>query len=170
MDRLLRPHGVFIAYYGDKPIPETVSEAVMGFFYLYMASVAALAALLAWTGVDFVTAVSGAATAICNVGPGLGPNIGPHGTFADLPDAAKWLLAGGMLLGRLEIFTVLVILTPAFGANKGARKGCARGTDMPASGERARTWRESVDATDLKSVFRMEVGVRVPRPHHAFII
>ena len=114
LDRLLRPHGVFIAYYGDKPIPETVSEAVMGFFYLYMASVAALAALLAWTGVDFVTAVSGAATAICNVGPGLGPNIGPHGTFADLPDAAKWLLAGGMLLGRLEIFTVLVILTPAF--------------------------------------------------------
>ncbi|MEC8288615.1 MAG: potassium transporter TrkG, partial [Pseudomonadota bacterium] len=102
------------AYYGDKPIPETVSEAVMGFFYLYMASVAALAALLAWTGVDFVTAVSGAATAICNVGPGLGSNIGPHGTFADLPDAAKWLLAGGMLLGRLEIFTVLVILTPAF--------------------------------------------------------
>lgn len=117
LDRLLRPHGVFIPYYSGKPIPETVSEAVMGFFYLYMASVAALAALLAATGLDFMTAISGAATAISNVGPGLGPMIGPGGTFAELPDTSKWLLSAGMLLGRLEIFTVLVILTPAFWRN-----------------------------------------------------
>ena len=89
----------------------------MGFFYLYMASVAALAALLAATGLDFMTAISGAATAISNVGPGLGPMIGPGGTFAELPDTSKWLLSAGMLLGRLEIFTVLVILTPAFWRN-----------------------------------------------------
>ena len=65
-------------------------------------------------GLDFVTSLSGAATAISNVGPGLGSTIGPGGTFADLPDAAKWMLSAGMLLGRLELFTVLVILTPAF--------------------------------------------------------
>ena len=65
-------------------------------------------------GLDFMTAVSGAATAIANVGPGLGEVIGPSGNFASLPDAAKWLLSAGMLLGRLEIFTVLVLLTPTF--------------------------------------------------------
>jgi trk system potassium uptake protein TrkH len=65
-------------------------------------------------GLDFLTAASGAATAISNVGPGLGPRIGPAGTFATLPDAAKWLLSFGMLLGRLELFTVLVLLLPSF--------------------------------------------------------
>ncbi len=65
-------------------------------------------------GLDLVTAISGAATALANVGPGLGEIIGPAGTFAPLPAAAKWLLAFGMLLGRLELFTVLVVLTPWF--------------------------------------------------------
>jgi trk system potassium uptake protein TrkH len=63
-------------------------------------------------GLDFVTAVSGAASAISNVGPGLGPLIGPDSTFQALPDAAKWLLSAGMLLGRLELFTVLMLFTP----------------------------------------------------------
>ena len=112
--RLLRPHGVFIPYYNKKPIPEAVSESVMGFFFLYMLSVAVLAALLAALGLDLVSAVSGAVTAISNVGPGLGPVIGPAGTFVSLPDPAKWLLSFGMLLGRLEIFTVLVMFLPAF--------------------------------------------------------
>ena len=66
------------------------------------------------TGLDFLTAASGAASAIANVGPGLGPIIGPAGTFAPLSDAAKWILAAGMLLGRLELLTVLVLLAPAF--------------------------------------------------------
>ena len=114
MHRLLQPHGVFIPYYNRKPIPETVSESVMSFFFLYALAFALIAICLGLLGLDFLTAASGAATAISNVGPGLGPRIGPAGTFATLPDAAKWLLSFGMLLGRLELFTVLVLLMPSF--------------------------------------------------------
>jgi trk system potassium uptake protein TrkH len=112
--RLLRPHGVFIPYYNRKPIPETVSEAVMGFFFLYILCFGLVAMALAAMGLDFITALSGAATAISNVGPGLGPIIGPAGNFDPLPDMAKWLLCFAMLLGRLELFTVLVLITPTF--------------------------------------------------------
>ncbi len=112
--RLLRPHGVFIAYYNRKPIPEEVSASVMAFFFLYALSYVVIAIGLGLIGLDFVTATSGAATAISNVGPGLGHVIGPSGTFAALPDSAKWLLSAGMLLGRLELFTVLVLLAPSF--------------------------------------------------------
>ncbi len=112
--RLLRPHGVFIPYYNRKPIPETVSEAVMGFFFLYILCFGLVAMALAAMGLDFITAFSGAATAISNVGPGLGPIIGPAGNFDPLPEAAKWLLCFAMLLGRLELFTVLVLITPTF--------------------------------------------------------
>ncbi len=114
MARLLRPHGVFIPYYNRKAIPEAVSDAVMGFFFLYMLCFGLLAMALAAMDLDMITAISGAATAISNVGPGLGDVIGPAGNFDPLPDAAKWVLAFGMLLGRLELFTVLVLLTPAF--------------------------------------------------------
>ena len=96
------------------PIPEGVSGAVMGFFFLFIVSFAILAGALGALGLDFVTAVSGAATAIANVGPGLGDVIGPAGTFAPLPNEAKWLLCAGMILGRLELFTVLVLLVPRF--------------------------------------------------------
>jgi trk system potassium uptake protein TrkH len=112
--RLLEPHGVYLAYYNRKPIPEEVSASVMAFFFLYALSYAVIAIGLGLIGVDFLTAVSGAATAISNVGPGLGPTIGPSGTFATLPDEAKWLLSAGMLLGRLELFTVIVLLMPSF--------------------------------------------------------
>jgi trk system potassium uptake protein TrkH len=112
--RLLRPHGVFIPYYNRKPIPEAVSEAVMGFFFLYMVCFGLGAMALSAMGLDMITAISGAATAISNVGPGLGEVIGPAGNFDSLPEAAKWLLSFGMLLGRLELFTVLVLITPAF--------------------------------------------------------
>jgi len=114
LSRLLVPHGVFIPYYNRKVIPETVSNAVMGFFFLYIVCFAALAAGLSALGLDFITAISGAATAISNVGPGLGATIGPTGNFSSLPDLAKWMLAFGMLLGRLELFTVLVMFSPAF--------------------------------------------------------
>ncbi|NKB58258.1 MAG: potassium transporter TrkH [Alphaproteobacteria bacterium] len=117
MRRLLQPHGVFIPYYNKRPIPEEVTASVMGFFFLYVISFAFIAIGLGVLGLDFLTAASGAATAISNVGPGLGPTIGPSGTFAALPDAAKWLLAFGMLLGRLELFTVLVLLLPSFWRN-----------------------------------------------------
>ena len=112
--RLWQPHRIFVARYGGKQIPDSAVDAVMTFFFAFGLAFAILAAALTLMGLDFMTAVSGAATAIANVGPGLGEVIGPSGNFASLPDAAKWLLSAGMLLGRLEIFTVLVLLTPTF--------------------------------------------------------
>ncbi len=112
--QLTQPHGVFITYYNGKPVPESAVDSVMSFFFLYVACFTALAVALGLTGMDFLSAASGAASAIANVGPGLGPVIGPAGTYAPLEDSAKWILAGGMLLGRLELFTVLVLLAPAF--------------------------------------------------------
>ncbi|MGE0653387.1 MAG: potassium transporter TrkG, partial [Alphaproteobacteria bacterium] len=115
--KLLQPHGVFLPHFNRKPIPESVSESVLSFFFLYVLSFGALSVGLGAMGLDFLTAVSGAASAIANVGPGLGNIIGPAGTYASLPDPAKWLLSFGMLLGRLELFTVLILLTPAFWRN-----------------------------------------------------
>ncbi|MBV6631544.1 MAG: TrkH family potassium uptake protein [Alphaproteobacteria bacterium] len=112
--KLLQPHGVFIAYYNGRPIPDDVPLAVMSFFAMFGLAFGLLAVALGILGLDFLTAISGAATAISNVGPGLGANIGPAGTFQLLPDTAKWLLAFGMLLGRLELFTVLVLFLPHF--------------------------------------------------------
>lgn len=112
--KLMQPHGVFITYYNGKPVTESVVDSVMSFFFLYVVCFTVLAVALGFTGLDFLSASSGAASAIANVGPGLGPIIGPAGTFALLDDSAKWLLAAGMLLGRLELFTVLVLMAPAF--------------------------------------------------------
>jgi len=112
--RLLEPHRVYIPYFNRVPIPEDVSTSVMGFFFLFICAFAWIAMLLGLCGLDFLTAVSGAATAIANVGPGLGPTIGPAGTFAPIPDAAKWIMAAGMLLGRLELFTILILFVPSF--------------------------------------------------------
>ncbi len=112
--RLMQPHGVFIPYYNRQPISEEVTSSVMGFFFLFVIAFAMLALLLGLLGLDFLTCVSGAATAIANVGPGLGDVIGPAGNFKALPDGAKWVLSAGMLLGRLELFTVLILFVPAF--------------------------------------------------------
>ena len=112
--RLFRPHGVYLAYYNKRPISDDVATSVMSFFFFYVLVFVCLTALLGIIGLDFLTAVSGAASAISNVGPGLGEIIGPTGTYADLPGAAKWVLSAGMLLGRLELFTILVLFAPAF--------------------------------------------------------
>ncbi len=112
--RLIQPHGVFIPYYNRQPIPEQVASSVMGFFFLFVLCFVLLALGLGGLGLDFLTSVSGAAAAIANVGPGLGEVIGPASTFVGLPDAAKWMLSAGMLLGRLELFTVLMLFVPAF--------------------------------------------------------
>jgi len=112
--RLMQPHGVFIPYYNRQPISEEVTSSVMGFFFLFVIAFAVLALALGVLGLDFLSCVSGAATAIANVGPGLGDIIGPAGNFKSLPDAAKWVLSAGMLLGRLELFTVLVLFVPSF--------------------------------------------------------
>ncbi|MEM1399892.1 MAG: TrkH family potassium uptake protein [Pseudomonadota bacterium] len=112
--KLLHPHGVFISYYNRKPIPDAVMDSVMSFFFLFIICFGVLSMALGLTGLDFLTAVSSAGTAIANVGPGLGPIVGPVGSFAPLSDEAKWLLSFGMLLGRLELFTVLVLFSPQF--------------------------------------------------------
>ena len=112
--RLAHPNTVFVRKFGGRPLGEDVIVSVSVFIFLYVAVVALLSAGLSLQGLDFVTAASGAATAVSNVGPGLGPIIGPAGNFQPLPDGAKWLLSLGMLLGRLEFFTILVLLTPTF--------------------------------------------------------
>jgi trk system potassium uptake protein TrkH len=77
-------------------------------------TLAVLAVAMGMLGYDVITSVSGAATALANVGPGLGEIIGPAGSFAPLSDAAKWLLAIAMLVGRLELMAVYVLFTAAF--------------------------------------------------------
>jgi trk system potassium uptake protein TrkH len=112
--RLLAPHRVTIARFQDKEIDVATAISVLGFFFFYAFTFALLALALSLFGLDAITALSGAATAIGNVGPGLGTIIGPAGNFATLPDGAKWLLSAGMLLGRLEFVTAFVLLTRAF--------------------------------------------------------
>lgn len=112
--RLQYPRGVFPITYMGRTVEPEVSLSVIAFFATFIGSFIGLALSLSLLGLDFVTAFSGAATAIANVGPGLGPIIGPAGNFSTLPDAAKWLLSAGMLLGRLEIFTVFVLFLPGF--------------------------------------------------------
>lgn len=112
--RLVQPSGVFRALYNDRPIGDATAISVLAFLFVFAATFAVLAVLLAALGLDYLTAMSAALTALANVGLGLGEIVGPAGNFAPLPDAAKWLLAFAMLLGRLELFTVLVLLLPAF--------------------------------------------------------
>jgi trk system potassium uptake protein TrkH len=108
------PHGVFIPRYEGRPVGQDVLNSVMAMFVLYILLVGIFSVLLGLTGLDFITSVSGAATALANVGPGLGPQIGPAGNFVGLNDTAKWLLAAAMWIGRLEIMVVLVIMTRRF--------------------------------------------------------
>jgi trk system potassium uptake protein TrkH len=108
------PHGLFEPRYEGRPVGEDVLSSVMAFFVAFIVSIGVLSVLLAATGLDTITALSGAATAIANIGPGLGPVIGPAGNFSTLNDAAKWLLSAGMLIGRLELMAVFAILTVQF--------------------------------------------------------
>ncbi|QDC10421.1 TrkH family potassium uptake protein [Oceanicola sp. D3] len=108
------PSGIFTPRYDGRPIGEDVLSSVMSFFVLFTVSLGALAVMLSFTGLDFTTSVSGAATAIANIGPGLGDTIGPAGNFSTLNDTAKWLLAGGMLVGRLEVLAVYALFTVNF--------------------------------------------------------
>ncbi|QMU59698.1 MAG: potassium transporter TrkH [Boseongicola sp.] len=112
--RIHSPHGIFQVKYEGRTVSEDVISSVMAFFTVFIVSIGILSVMLGATGLDFVTSLSGAATAIANVGPGLGPEIGPTGNFADLNDPAKWMLSAGMLIGRLELLAVLVIFTLRF--------------------------------------------------------
>ncbi len=108
------PHGMFTPRYDGRAVSDDVISSVMAFFVMFIVTIGVLAVLLGATGLDFVTSVSGAATAIANIGPGLGDTIGPAGNFASLNDTAKWMLAAGMLIGRLELLVVYTILTVKF--------------------------------------------------------
>ncbi|HRY23570.1 MAG: TrkH family potassium uptake protein [Geminicoccaceae bacterium] len=112
--RLLQPSGVFRPIYNGQPVADQTAISILGFVFVFALSFAVLSILLSFLGLDYLTAMSGALSALANVGPGLGDLIGPAKNFAALPDTAKWLLSAGMLLGRLELFTVLVLFAPAF--------------------------------------------------------
>jgi trk system potassium uptake protein TrkH len=111
---LISPNRVVTLTYNGRRLPADVPFSVVAFLAIYFAVVGAFAVLYAAMGLDFVTAFSASATALGNVGPGLGEIIGPAGNFVPLPDAAKWALSFQMMLGRLELFTVLVLLRPEF--------------------------------------------------------
>jgi trk system potassium uptake protein TrkH len=108
------PHGVFTPRYAGRTVGEDVLSSVMAFFVMFVVSLGLLSVALTLTGLDMTTAVSGAATALANVGPGLGDTIGPSGNFSTLNDTAKWLLTAAMLVGRLELLSVYVLFTSRF--------------------------------------------------------
>ncbi len=108
------PSGVFVPRYQGRPVSDEVLNSVMAFFIVFLLTLGLVAVLLGLTGLDFITSVSGAAAAIANIGPGLGEEIGPAGNYAGLNDAAKWILAMAMFIGRLELMAVLVLFTRSF--------------------------------------------------------
>ncbi len=97
-----------------RPVDDEVLNSVMAFFVFFIVTMGLVAVLLAMTGLDFVTSLSGAAAALANIGPGFGDQIGPAGNFAGLNDTAKWVLSFTMLIGRLELMAVYAILTVQF--------------------------------------------------------
>ena len=112
--RLLQPRGIFNRTYDRAPLTDEVVLSVLGFTGMYMATFLVLSALVALTGLDFITSISSVAECMGNVGPGLGPIVGPAGNFSSLSDPAKWVLSFAMLVGRLELFTVYVLFMPRF--------------------------------------------------------
>lgn len=112
--QLLYPSGVVPKTYDGRPLSDDVISSVVVFFAVFFATYSAFTIALMAMGLDFLTSASGAVTALANVGPGLGETIGPAGNFSTLPDLAKWLLSFGMILGRLELFTVLILFYPRF--------------------------------------------------------
>jgi trk system potassium uptake protein TrkH len=112
--RLHSPHGVFTPRFEGRPLTNEVLDAVMAFFGTFVLSLGVFSVALNLAGLDALTAISGAATALANIGPGLGPIIGPAGNFAPLNDTAKWILTLAMLIGRLELMVVLVLFTVRF--------------------------------------------------------
>lgn len=112
--KLLHPHGIFSRRYNGRKVPSDIIVSAVAFSFIYFITVVVITLVLAALGLDFMTSLSGAASAVGNIGPGLGDIIGPAGTFQPLPDPAKWVLCGGMLLGRLELLAFVVVLTADF--------------------------------------------------------
>ena len=110
----IHPRAIISRRYNNRLISSEIIASSISYMFLMTACLVTIAVILALTGLDLVTSFTGAATAVMNVGPGLGPIIGPAGNFSSLSDTAKWALSAGMLLGRLEFLTILVLFTPAF--------------------------------------------------------
>ncbi len=117
LKKIIYPKGIFVLKYDQNPIDNKFISSIISFIYMYFVIFFILTALLSLTGLDFVTSISGAATSISNVGPGLGSIIGPNGDFSSLPNVSKWILTLGMILGRLELFAILVLFLPSFWKN-----------------------------------------------------
>lgn len=114
VNHLIQPHAVFRPRFNNKPISEAITSSVMSFIILFAFCFLILAVLLSLSGMDYISSMSAAAANLANVGPGLGPVVGPAGNYSQIPDVSKWLLSFAMLTGRLEIFTVLVLFSPYF--------------------------------------------------------
>ena len=117
LKKIIYPKGIFVLKYDRNPIDNKFISSIISFIYMYLVIFFFITALLSLTGLDFITSISGAATSISNVGPGLGSVIGPNGDFSSLPDVSKWILSVGMILGRLELFAILVLFLPSFWRN-----------------------------------------------------
>ncbi len=114
MLRLIHPSGIFVQRYNKRPVSDDIVRSMVAFGITFFATIIIIAGSLSAIGLDPITSISASITAVANVGPGMGDIIGPTGNFASLPDLAKWILGLGMLMGRLEILTILVLFFPAF--------------------------------------------------------
>ena len=117
LKKIIYPNGIFVLKYSKNAVDDKFVGSIISFIYMYFVIFFIITALLSLTGLDFITSISGAATSISNVGPGLGSIIGPNGNFSSLPDISKWILTLGMILGRLELFAILVLFLPSFWRN-----------------------------------------------------
>ena len=114
LKKIIYPRGVFVTKYDKKIIDDNFMSSIISFVYLYIFIFFVITGLLSINGLDFITSISAAATSISNVGPGLGEIIGPNGNFSELSDFSKWILSFAMILGRLELFAILVLFVPSF--------------------------------------------------------
>jgi trk system potassium uptake protein TrkH len=117
LKKIIYPKGIFLIKYDKNNVDDKFMASIISFIFLYLVIFFLITALLSLSGLDFVTSISGAATSISNVGPGLGSIIGPNGNFSSIPEISKWILSLGMILGRLELFAILVLFLPSFWRN-----------------------------------------------------
>ena len=114
LKKIIYPRGIFNIKYENNNVDDKFLASIMSFIFLYILIFFIITALLSTSGLNFITSLSAAATSISNVGPGLGDIIGPNGNFSQLSDVSKWILSLAMILGRLELFAVLVLFIPSF--------------------------------------------------------
>ena len=112
--KIIYPRSIINLKYNNNKVEDKLIASIVSFIYLYILIFFVLASMLTLTGLDFITSISGAASSLSNVGPGLGNEIGPNSNYSGLPNQSKWLLSVGMILGRLEIFAILIIFLPSF--------------------------------------------------------